>query len=59
MAEINAAVIGAGNMGQHHARHYSNFSDVKLVAIADTDKTKAALAERFGCKFYSDYRESD
>lgn len=57
MAEVNAAVIGTGNMGQHHARHYSSFSDVKLVAISDTDKAKAALAKRYGCKFYTNYRE--
>lgn len=57
MPEIKAAVIGLGSMGQHHARHFSNFSDVKLVAVSDIDKTKIALAKRYGCEFYESYRE--
>jgi len=54
---IRVGVIGIGNMGQHHARHYSNFPNVKLVAVADADKKRLAVAKKYGCKFYADYRK--
>lgn len=34
---LRAAVVGAGNMGRHHARILQRMSDVDLVAVADTD----------------------
>ena len=36
-----AAVIGAGHMGKHHARIYSELDDCELVAIVDRDKSRA------------------
>lgn len=55
---MNAAVIGVGNMGQHHARNYSELKEVNLVAIADRDpKIGKPLAARFGCAYYTDYKE--
>lgn len=55
---MNAAVIGVGNMGQHHARNYAEIAGVTLVAIADIDeKAGKALAARFKCKYYSNYEE--
>jgi len=55
---VNAAVIGVGNMGQHHARNYNEIPGVNLVAIADIDpKIGEPLAKRFDCKYYEDYQE--
>lgn len=55
---MNAAVIGVGNMGQHHARNYHELNDVNLVAVADLNEAIGKpLAERLGCKYYSDYKE--
>ena len=55
--KINIAVIGAGNMGRHHARNYYELETAELIAIADADESKKELAEKFGCKFYKDYKE--
>jgi predicted dehydrogenase len=47
---LRAAVIGAGRMGRHHARLYHQMPDTQLVAVVDTDATKAgALAAEYGC----------
>lgn len=55
---LNAAVIGIGNMGKHHARIYSELSDVNLVAISDLNKELGQeLAKKLNCKYYSDYQE--
>lgn len=55
---INVGVIGIGNMGQNHARVYSELPGARLLAIADFDKRKGEkLAERYGCRYYKDYRE--
>ncbi|WP_458205193.1 Gfo/Idh/MocA family oxidoreductase [Haladaptatus sp. NG-SE-30] len=43
---INAAVIGVGSMGRHHARVYSELPDVKLVGLHDVDETQAAEVAR-------------
>ncbi|MEM5766654.1 MAG: Gfo/Idh/MocA family oxidoreductase [Candidatus Aenigmatarchaeota archaeon] len=55
--ELKAGVIGLGNMGQHHARHYFNFKDVNLVAVSDVDNKKSEIAKKYKCKFYNNYRE--
>lgn len=55
---INAAVIGVGNMGKHHARIYYELKGVKLVAVCDINKNVGKnIANKFNCKFYSDYIE--
>lgn len=55
---MNVAVIGVGNMGQHHARNYSELPGVNLVAVADVEpKIGQAIAKRFKCKYYQDYKE--
>lgn len=55
---MNVAVIGVGNMGQHHARNYSEINEVNLVAVADlNEEAGKAVAKRFECKHYSDYKE--
>jgi len=57
MKVSNVAVIGSGNMGKNHVRIYSEMDGVKLVAIADISENGKLLAEKHGCKYYSDYRE--
>lgn len=55
---MNVAVIGVGNMGQHHARNYSEIPGVNLVAVADVEpKVGNLIAKRFKCKYYQDYKE--
>jgi predicted dehydrogenase len=50
MSEITpVAVIGAGHMGKHHVRIYSQMPAVRLVAVVDADIERAkALAEPLG-----------
>lgn len=54
---MKVGVIGTGNMGRHHVRVYSEFSDVELVAISDINPEQEKLAKKFKCKFYHDYNE--
>lgn len=52
------AVIGTGVMGNNHARIFSEVAGAELAAIADIDvENGGRLAERYACKFYSDYQE--
>lgn len=58
MKRINAAVIGTGSMGLHHARNFASIEGVKLVAIADiNDKKGLETAEKYHCLFFRDYRK--
>ena len=53
--KLNTAVIGAGNMGRHHARIYSTISN--LVAIADVNqKIGKTLAKKHDAVFYPDFK---
>ena len=55
---MKVAVIGVGSMGRNHARVYSELSEAELVAVSDTDPKQAeAIAEKFGARAYTDYRE--
>lgn len=55
---LKVAVIGAGYLGQHHARVYSEIDGIELVGIADTDPGRAeGVAGRHGVKAYTDYRQ--
>jgi len=46
---IQVAVIGAGHMGRHHARVYSQIPGVKLAAVIDKDLERAnEIASQFG-----------
>lgn len=38
---LRAAVIGAGHMGKHHARIYSEFPETRLAAVVDLDRSRA------------------
>ncbi|MCW1966976.1 MAG: Gfo/Idh/MocA family oxidoreductase [Anaerolineae bacterium] len=53
---IKVAVIGAGVMGQNHARIYSELPNVNLVGIADVFIENAQKAtRRYGGEAFSDY----
>ena len=55
---LRAAVIGVGEMGQHHARVYSDLEGVLLVSVADCQMDVAErVARRHGGKAYADYAQ--
>ncbi|MFQ5462703.1 MAG: Gfo/Idh/MocA family oxidoreductase [Phycisphaerae bacterium] len=46
---IPVVVVGAGHMGRHHARIYSQLSSCRLVAVVDVDRGRAeSLTTQFG-----------
>lgn len=50
---LKVAVIGAGNIGNTHARRYRDNAQTQLVAVCDLDATKAdAMAAKFDAKSY-------
>src|SRR5215510_6462063 len=53
MAEqLPVAVIGAGHMGKHHVRLYSQMPHARLVAVIDANVERArALAEPLGAAY--------
>jgi len=54
---IKVGVIGLGNMGQHHARLYSQLN-CELVGVADIIPERAKeIGEKYGTKYYSDYHD--
>jgi predicted dehydrogenase len=56
MQPIRVAVIGAGHMGERHARIYAGLPDVELVAVCDTREGAARdLAARTAASAYSDF----
>jgi predicted dehydrogenase len=53
MNTIRTAVIGAGKMGQIHAKVYAKLPDCRLVAIVDTDIIAAKkLAKQYKCEAF-------
>ena len=58
MTRLRTAVIGAGKMGRLHSRIYSQMKQVDLVAVVDTELSKAQeLVSEYGGKAFSDARE--
>lgn len=53
---LKIGVIGAGYWGKNHVRVFSEM-ECSLVGIADIDPQKKALAEKYGVKFFTDYKE--
>ncbi len=52
---LNAAVIGAGRMGRHHARIYRQLPTANLLTVVDPDLAAAQrLAEEFNCRALAD-----
>lgn len=52
---VRVGVIGAGNMGRHHARNINNLQGAELVAIADPDNCAQIIAKENETNFYLDY----
>lgn len=55
---IPIAVIGAGRMGQHHARFLSGMNSCSLSGVVDIDLKKATkVAETYHTQAWTDYRQ--
>ena len=53
----NAAVIGVGALGRHHARLLAAMPDVKLIGVADPNPEQgSAVADSCGTTWFADYR---
>lgn len=58
MKKLGVGVIGAGFMGEMHARIYSGIPGVKLVAVADEQLARAEIvAQKLGATAYHDYHD--
>ena len=54
MKALRVGLIGAGRMGQLHARVYSQLPSVQLIGIVDSDTDRAtALAQRYQSRAFS------
>jgi len=54
---VRLASIGAGMIGQVHARVAARLEDCEYVALCDADPGKEKLAAELGTKYYRDARE--
>ena len=57
MKKLKAAVIGVGHLGKEHARIYSQFPNVDLVAICDLDSSKEERAQALRTRFTANYKQ--
>ena len=58
MEKIKTAVVGAGKMGQIHAKVLSKLPESNLTAIVDVQQDKAKkLAKEFKCQAFTDPKE--
>lgn len=58
MERLKIAVIGAGFIGELHARILQEYPLAELVSVVDIRKEAAkAVADRYGCSYYSDMGE--
>ncbi|MDD5658548.1 MAG: Gfo/Idh/MocA family oxidoreductase [Actinomycetota bacterium] len=58
MEKLKAGVIGSGFFGRLHSKVISESESVKLVAIADKNKSlKKNIESFFNCNFYDNYME--
>ena len=56
--KIRTAVIGAGKMGEIHAKVYHQLPQSSLVAVVDIDEKKAKhLAKKYKCLYSTDCKE--
>jgi UDP-N-acetylglucosamine 3-dehydrogenase len=54
---LKVGVIGLGEIGQHHARIYSQLG-CELVGVADTNLERAKeIGEKYGAQYYADYHD--
>ena len=55
MIDLRVAVIGLGNMGRHHVRHFSTLPGVRLVGVCDARPEVAQdFARQYTCTGYTD-----
>lgn len=55
---IRVAVVGVGALGRHHARLYSKNPSCQLVAVVDTNLTRAReVAAEYGGHAHQDFRQ--
>lgn len=58
MNEIRVGVIGVGYLGKFHADKYAAMDNVRLVGVADIDRSRAeVVAARLDSRAYTDYRD--
>jgi predicted dehydrogenase len=58
MNEIRVAVIGVGYLGKFHAEKYAAMDSVRLVGVADIERSRAGdIAARLGSQSFTDYRD--
>jgi UDP-N-acetylglucosamine 3-dehydrogenase len=55
-AMLKVGVIGAGSMGRHHVRVYSELPECELVGVADPNLDRSELAAKHSTQFFTDYR---
>jgi predicted dehydrogenase len=54
MEKMRVAVVGVGNLGKHHARVYTELTDVELAGVVDIDaRTAERVARRLGVRAYA------
>ena len=57
ISPLRVAVVGVGNFGRLHAKHYAQNKNAELVAVVDTVAEAAdAVGREFGCAALYDYR---
>lgn len=53
MEKVKVGVIGAGSLGEHHVRLYSQLPGAELVGLYDADPARArAMAEKYGTRAF-------
>lgn len=58
MEKVRVAVIGVGNLGQHHARIYAASTKCELVGVVDINKERARyIAKQYKSKPYYKHQE--
>ncbi len=55
---LQVGVIGAGALGQHHARLYASLPGVRLAGVCDLRaEVGQAVAARYGAPYFADWRD--
>jgi predicted dehydrogenase len=58
--KIKVAVVGVGQLGQHHARIYAEMPEVELVGVVDVDPKRARkIARQHKTRAFDNYKELD
>lgn len=56
--QIRIGVVGIGHLGTYHLQKYQKLENVRIIGVADVDRSKAdKAAAAFGCTVFSDHRE--